>query len=227
MSTPRFRPNPFTDIVPRRSATSSKSGLDIYRRLTAMEQAVAANTSVDTDALNMMRLMGASVRAWAYDPSVIADDALFRAELSNQVAYALAMYLPSPATITGLMTHVQVAGVMTQTTGQVAVYDAAGTRLAISTHDANLWKTTGLVEKAFPSTIDLDRGLYYGVFLSVRSSTTTAPQLSARGKFAELNNVKTVTAFRRAIFANATSLPSLIDFSPWSSSAAMRWCGLY
>ena len=64
---------------------------------------------------------------------------------------------PQRATITGMGVYVETAGVGTWTICKVGLYSAAGTRLAVSTNDTSLYKSTGVTEKAFSSTYDAER----------------------------------------------------------------------
>jgi hypothetical protein len=228
MSTPRFPPNPFTDLVPRRGATSSLAGLDTYRRLAALEQSVAANTSVDTDSLNLVRAMGSSVRAWAFDPGYCTTASTNTAIVATGILYAVAVYLPSPATVTGVLTHTATAGVGTWTIGKAAIFDSSGTRLAVSNNSTTIWKSTGLNQIAMSSTIDLDRGVYYCAFLNVRSATTTAPELSSRNGYAALQNLLTdADVPRAAAITGQSDMPTSITLSALTPSTATRWTGLY
>lgn len=229
MSTPRFPANPFTDIVPRRGATSSKAGLDTYRRLSAVEQAVGANTSVDTDALNLMRALGSSIIGWTFDPGVCTNATDNTAALGSGTLFLYAVYLPSPATITGVSTYVQTAGVGTWGINKVALYGADGTRLAQSASDTSAWKALGLYDRAFSATYDADRGLYYIALLHIRTATTTIPRLASRNSFATtLANVRTASSFPRAAFFSAqTDMPASLTLSSATLSNVQLWMGLY
>lgn len=229
MSTPHFPENPFTDVVPRRGATSSKAGFDTYRRLAAVEQAMGANTSVDTDALNLMRALGSSIIAWTFDPAICTDTISHIKSLVDGSLYVFAVYLPSPATVTGVSTYVYTAGVGTWGTSKVALYGADGARLAQSNSDTSAWKATGLYDRAFSATYDADRGLYYVAFLNVRTATTTAPQLACRNSFSTaLSNVRTAASFPRScLFPAQTDMPASLTFSSANLSTSPIWAGLY
>lgn len=230
MSAPQYPPNPFTDVVPRRGATSSKSGVDVYRRLAALEQAYAANTGVDMDSLNLYRALGSDIKAWSFDPGFCeTTTATHTAALTSGTIYAVAVYLPAPATITGLCTHTAIAGVGTWTRGRVAVYNVSGSsRLAWNTNSLTVWKTLGMNQIPFDAPVNLDRGIYYCALINVRSATTTAPSLSSRNGYAELQNVLTTTAAPRAIaLAGQADLVSSYDWTTFGTSAGARWMGLY
>lgn len=229
MTTPRFRPNPFTDQVPRRGSTSSKSGLDTYRRLAAVEQAVSANTGVDMDSLNLYRALGADVLAWSYDPGFCeTTTATHTGQLASGTLYVVAVYLPSPATVTGVLTHTAIAGVGTWTIGKAAIYNTAGTRLAVSANSTTIWKTANLNQIAMSSTVDLDRGIYYCAVLNVRSTTTTAPSLTSRNGYSDLQNVLTASSYPRAAFITGqTDMPASLTLSSFSLSTGSRFMGLY
>jgi hypothetical protein len=229
MSNPRFPANPFTDMVPRRGATSSKSGLDTYRRLASVEQAVSSNTSVDTDSLNLMRAMGSTVLGWSYDPGFCeTTTATHTGQLASGTLYVVAVYLPTPATVTGVLTHTAIAGVGTWTIGKAAIYDTAGTRLAVSANSTTIWKSLNLNQIPMSATVDLDRGVYYCAVLNVRSTTTTAPSLTSRNGYSDLQNVLTAANYPRAAFITGqTDMPASITLSSFSLSTGSRWMGLY
>lgn len=229
MSTPRFPANPFTDIVPRRGATSSKSAWDTYRRLAGIEQAVSANTSVDMDSLNLYRALGSTLKAWSYDPGYCETTAATHSgQLASGTIYTVAVYLPAPATITGVCTHTAIAGVGTWTIGKAAIFDTAGTRLAVSANDASAWKALNLNQIPMSATVDLDRGVYYCAVLNVRSATTTAPSLTSRNGYSDLQNVLTSSSFPRAAFKTGeTDIQSSYTWSTFSLSTGSRWMGLY
>lgn len=229
MSTPRFPTNPFTDVVPRRGATSSKSGLDTYRRLAGIEQAVSANTSVDMDSLNLMRAMGSTIKAWSFDPGFCeTTTATHTGQLASGTIYMVAVYLPAPATVTGVCTHTAIAGVGTWTIGKAAIFNTAGTRLAVSNNDTAAWKSLNLNQIPMSATVDLDRGVYYCAVLNVRSATTTAPSLTSRNGYSDLQNVLTAASFPRAAFKTGeTDIQASYTLSGFSLSAGARWMGLY
>lgn len=232
MSTPRFRPNPFTDMVPRRGATSSKAGLDTYRRLAAVEQTIGANMSVDTDSLNLYRAMGSGVLAWTYDPGYCINATVSASshtmEMLSGYMYLGAVYLPSPATVTGVATYCTTAGVGTWTRGKIAILSATGTRLAFCNTDASLWKSTGLIQKPLFSPIDLDRGLYYAACLNVRSATTTIPKLAARAGYSDLQNLLTQTGlFRSGVITGQSDIADPYDLTTASLSQTAFWAAFY
>lgn len=229
MSTPRFRPNPFTDQVPRRGSTSSKAGLDTYRRLAAIEQAVSANTGVDMDSLNLYRSLGSDLLAYSYDPGFCETTlATHSGALASGSIYATAVYLPARATVTGAITHVATAGVGTWTRGRIGIYDVAGNVLERNNNDLSLWKSTGLIQEPFNAPVDLERGVYYVLYINVRSATTTTPALTSRNGYSELQNVLTQTAFPRAmVLTGQSDLGTSYAFSSFSLSTGSRWVGLY
>lgn len=229
MSTPQFPPNPFTDIVPRRGSTSSKAGLDTYRRLASAEQAIQTNSNVDTDSLNMYRAMGSSVLAYAYDPGDITSDTTYHASgMTSGTIYMSAVYLPTPATITGVLSYTIVAGVGTWTIGKAAVFDSSGTRLAISANLTSLWKTTGLNQIPVTGTTALDRGLYYVGILNVRSATTTAQTIATRSSYVDLQNLLTNANYPRAVaFGSQTDIAGSYTLSTGIVANNHRWLGLY
>lgn len=228
MSTPRFPANPFTDIVPRRGATSSKAGPDTYRRLANVEQALGANASVDVDALNMMRAMNADLIGWAYDPMTIIDTADYRSTLASGSTYITAIYVPAPATVTGILNYTTVAGVGTWTIGKAGIYSIDGTLLRSSANSFSRWKATGITEIPLTSTVFLDRGIYYAAMLNVRSTTMTAPSIAGQAGFSTLMNVRTASGIPRfGVGTGKTDLTTGENFSTYSLSTNARWAAFY
>jgi hypothetical protein len=194
-----------------------------------MEQAAAANTSVDTDSLNMMRALGSTVLGWSYDPGFCeTTTATHSGAMASGSLYVVAVYLPAPATVTGVLTHTAIAGVGTWTIGKAAIYDTAGSRLAVSANSTTIWKTANLNQIPMTATIDLARGMYYCAVLNVRSATTKAPSLTSRNGYSDLQNVLTAANYpRAAVLTGQTDIPASITLSSFALSAGSRWAGLY
>ena len=229
MSRPFLPPNAFTDTVPRRGATSSHAGLDVYRRLEALERGFTAHIANDTDELNMYRALGSRLLTYPFDPGMCVNTTNHSIVLTNQQLFLVAVYLPSPATATGVCYYVETAGVGTWTTAKIGIYSAAGTRLAQSTNDTSLLKATGFIQKAFSATVSLERGIYYLAMLRNASVTTTTPKIVARDAFATtLQNVLCNASYPRATsFAAKTDLDASLTLSSGSLNTATRWLGLY
>ena len=155
MSKPFFRSSAFTDLVPRRGATSHKAGLDTYRRLDAVERGAIGAVANDTDELNMYRTLGSSLLTYTFDPAWCIDTTNHSLAFTDGLLFCVAMYLPTAATATGLCYYVQTAGVGTWTTAKVGLLNSAGTRVAVSSNDTSLFKATGFIQKAFSSTVEL------------------------------------------------------------------------
>lgn len=229
MGKPFFRDNAFTDQVPRRGAASSKAGLDNYRRLDAVERGFAGHISNDTDELNLYRALGSTLLTYTFDPGLMANTTDHSGVLSDGLLYLAAMYLPKRATATGLAYYVETAGVGTWTTAKVAILSKSGTRLAVSTNDTALCKATGLIQKGFSSTVDLEKGLYYAAIMIDWSAVTTSPKLGSRNTFASsLTNLLCASTNPRACtFSGQTDISSSYTLSSGTLSSAQRWFGLY
>ena len=103
--------------------------------------------------------------------------------LSNQVLYLYASYIPKNSTITGVKWYQGTAGVYTANNyNGIGLYSYSGgtlTLVASSTNDGNIWKTTanGWASKAFTSAYSASKGVYYIAFLYNYSAFTTHPSL--------------------------------------------------
>lgn len=231
MSRPRFRNRPLTDHVPRRGATTHRAGLDPARRLANAEAALQSSIGVDTDELNLYRALGAGVLTYNFDPSICANTTDHATQIGTGYVFMQAVYLPVPATITGVMYYVQTAGVGTwaATGNAVGVYSASGARLCYSANNLSLYKSLGLQTTAVTTgTFDLDRGLYYVALGHNRSATTTAPKLAGRISFASsLANLQTATAFPRSFYMTDTTLSASYTYSSGTLGQGNVWVGLY
>ena len=227
MSRPYFRTP--ADQVPRRGATSHRAGFDQARRVDNLERGFMGQIANDTDELNMYRALGSSILTYPYDPGGLVSTTDDSQSLTNQLTFLTAVYLPTPATATGVCYYVETAGVGTWTTAKVGIYDASGTRLAQSTNDTSLLKATGFIQKAFSATVDLDRGVHYLAILRDASATTTTPTIAGRTAFSSaLANLLTSSSYPRALsFSGQTDLASSYTLSSGTLGAGQRWLGLY
>ena len=182
----------------------------------------------DTDELNLYRALGSSLLTYPFDPGGLVSTTDHSLTLTNQTTYLVAVYLPTPATATGLCYYVETAGVGTWTTAKVGIYDASGTRLAQSTNDTSLLKATGFIQKAFSATVELDRGVHYLAVLRDASATTTTPKLAGRTAFAaDLTNLLTASSYPRSTsFTGQTDLSASLTLSS-GAPVGTRWLGLY
>lgn len=217
MSRPYHRPKPFTDLVARRGATSHKAGFDQARRIDNVERALSSHVGNDTAELNLYRALGSTVLTYTFDPCILVNTTDHTGGLTTGTTYASAVYLPQRATITGMGVYVETAGVGTWTICKVGLYSAAGTRLAVSTNDTSLYKSTGVTEKAFSSTYDAEKGIYYVAINNTRSATTTMPRLATRRTFSSgLVNLRTSSSYPRSVAMTDTDLSASYT---WSSGA--------
>lgn len=229
MSKPYFRGAENQNRIPRRGATSHKAGFDQHRRLDNVERGFTGHISNDTDELNIYRSLGSSILTYPYDPGGLWDTTNDVAAFANQVNYLVAVYLPHAVTATGVCYYVQTLGAGTWTTAKIGIYSSTGTLLASSTNDTALFKATGFIQKAFSSTVSLEKGVYYLSALINASVFTTAPLLAGRKAFANtLSNVLTGSSNPRATtFTGATDLASSLTLSSGTLPVSTRWLGLY
>lgn len=237
MSRPRFRHSSPADLIARRGATSHRAGLDSPRRLANVESALQSGIGVDTDELNIYRVLGSSLLTYNFDPGVIVNttdySTLFTsASGTSGTAYFMAVYLPVPATVTGVATIQTIQGSGTFTIGRVGVYSATGTRLCYSNNDTALWKSAAgtLVQTPLVNgTMTLDRGLYYIALLNCRSATTTAPQIGSRNTlYTASANVLTQAANPRFVaFTAQSDLAASYTWTGGTLGNITRWVGLY
>lgn len=230
MSRPRFRNRAFSDHVARRGATTHRAGLDPARRLANTEAALQSGIGLDTDELNLYRALGSSLLTYNFDPGMCANATDHQAPLTTGNVYLQAVYLPTPATVTGVAYYVNTAGVGTWNASgnKVGVYSAGGTRLAVSANDSTKFTSTGFKQFAFTGTVDLDRGVHYLAIVNSRSATTTSPQIACRTSFATtLGSVLTAASFPRGCAFVDTDLAVSYTLSAGNISSVQRWLALY
>jgi hypothetical protein len=229
MSKPYFRGAENQNRIPRRGATSHKAGFDQHRRLDNAERGFTGHISNDTDELNMYRALGATILTYPFDPGDLIDTTNHALGLTNQVNYLVAAYLPHAVTATGICYYVQTAGIGTWTTAKIGIYSSAGTLLASSSNDTALLKATGFIQKAFSSTVALEKGVYYLAVVLNASVLTTAPKLAGRNSFAtNLANVLCGSSTPRATsITGATDLATPLTLSSGTLNTGTRWLGLY
>lgn len=229
MSRPRFRHTAPTDMIARRGATTHRVGLDASRRLSNVEAALQSSIGVDTDELNLYRALGSTLLTYNFDPATCANATDNSAQLASGLSLLQAVYLPVPATVTGVATYAWANSSGTWTIGRSAIYSASGTRLAYTGNDTSAWKTAGLYQQPLTTgQTDFDRGLYYIGIINVRSATTVIPTVASRNyPTAVLGNVLTPSSLPRAVYFSDTDLSASYTLSSGTLSLAHRWVALY
>lgn len=152
--------------------------------------------------------------AWSYDPTL----AVNTHAMTNGTVYLVKVHIPAGAAVTQIYWHVGTAGT-TPTTGQnqVGLYSSAGSRLAVTTVDADI-SSTGLKATAISSQ-SLATGATYWVGIVVNA--TTPPALARTTNIAGVGGLLNVglaaANYRFAINGTGqTSLPASI--TPGSAS---------
>lgn len=191
--------------------------------------------SLDKDILGMQALGSAIIaEPIGFNLSSSGGNAF---NLNNQIAWFTAIYLPKPATLTGLCFSLSQAFVGTGNNNNVVgLYSySAGTltRVAISTANNNLFKATAktIVKTAFTGTYAAVAGVYYGAFLYCQSAQTTAPAAYGSGS----NNTDvfqsgmdfTNSAFLSGTLSGQTNLPTSQAASGISKSTQKPWMAVY
>lgn len=151
----------------------------------------------------------------------------------NQARY-VAVWLDSATTLTGVALYQSVAGVYTaDQTNQVGLYTYSGgtmTRVASSTNNGNLWKSSGLIKEPFSSTYAAAAGLYFVGMVYNQSAQTTAPVMFV---CPYPNNTTAMTldfsnsAKTHGTVSTQNSLPSTQASSGTTANNNKVWVALY
>lgn len=147
--------------------------------------------------------------AWVYDP-VAATGAT---QLTSGVLYLLKVRIPTPQTITNIITLITTAGA-TLTAGQnfAALFNSAGTQVGITADQAASWVSTGIKTMALVTPYVAPAGHYY---IAILTNGTTAPFLARSINTAIANANLPTGSFRFAtIGTGQTAVPA--SFTPAS-----------
>lgn len=171
------------------SATSGGEGLILP---TPVGQADKVPTSNGTDyvlqypqdrSMETIRrqLLGSPIIAASYDSHIGGSSTT----LNSQTAVYVSVYIPFPVLVTGALYSIaNVPSFTGSNTNGLALYShSAGTltKLRETANDENNWKTNGVKQIPFASTITLNRGIYFVGFVYSASAATIAPSLRTAG----------------------------------------------
>lgn len=156
--------------------------------------------------------------------------------LTDNVLYASACYLPKAGTLAGIRMWQRIQGnYVADQNNRVGLYSVSGgtaTLVASSSNNGTLWSTVanGIVAEAFSSPYAAAAGLYYAAILYNSSSQTTAPQLATFASLGTNQYNGDFTNSNRYTFriTGQNDLPSSITLSSVSMAALTPfWAGLY
>lgn len=160
--------------------------------------------------------------AWTFDPASNSGSSTITAG----TPFMSKIWVREPTTLSSIMISVTTAG-SALTVGQnfAGIYDATGTRIAVSADQTAAWGGTGLISMAMTAPVAVTPGAY---FLTLLANGTTSPNL-ARGAVAgsgpsTINFGLTATTGRYATGpAGQTSLPATITMASRTLSAISMW----
>jgi hypothetical protein len=161
--------------------------------------------------------------AWTFDPAANSGSTI----IATGTPFMSKVWVREPMTLSTLYASITTSGA-TLTAGQnfAGVYNAAGTRIALTADQTTPWgTTTGLQTMALTVPVAVTPGAYY---LTLLSNGTTAPNF-ARGAVAgsgasTINWRLTATDARYATGPAAqTSLPASITMASRTTSAVSMW----
>jgi hypothetical protein len=160
--------------------------------------------------------------AWTFDPAANSGSS----GLTSGVPFMSKVWVREPVTLSSVGISITTAG-SGLTAGQnfIGIYNASGTRLAVSADQTAAFATTGYVEAAMTAPVAVTPGAY---FLTLLANGTTPPSL-ARGAVAgsgasTINFKLTATTGRYATGPAAqTSLPVSITMASRTLSAISMW----
>lgn len=163
-----------------------------------------------------------ALTAWNFDSEIASSTFLH----VSGTLYLHKIYIPVAATITNILLGVTTAG-GTLTAGQnlVGLYDAAGTRVAVSVDQAAAWVSTGSKTCALTSTYAAAAGVFWVGVLSVGTTPITAAT-SPGFRAAYEAGVTGATLRHGANAAGQTSMPASVTLASNASTGDSMWVGL-
>lgn len=168
-----------------------------------------------------------SLLAWAYDPRGAANSTA----LTSGTVYLIKVQVTaSGQTSNGMVVHVPSAGV-TLTAGQnfVGLYDAAGTRVAVSADQTAAWGSNGFKTIAWTAPVAVTPGFYY---IAILTNGATGISIAREANLdATLVNINLTPATLRwsaggTGLTGLTSLPASITMADRAASMLTVWVGL-
>lgn len=160
--------------------------------------------------------------AWTFDPASNSGSST----IATGTPFMSKVWVREPTTLSTVGVSITTAGVAL-TAGQnfLGIYNAAGTRIAVSADQTAAWAGTGFIEAAMTAPVAVTPGAY---FLTILANGTTSPNF-ARGAVAgsgasTINFGLTATTGRYATGPAAqTSLPASITMASRTLSAISMW----
>lgn len=137
--------------------------------------------------------------------------------------------LPAPATLSTITVGVFVAGSgLTAAQNFAAIYNSAGTRVAVTADQSTAWATVGEKNMALTSSYNAPAGVYY---LAVVSNGTTPPTLfrtiSTPNAAAMINHGMTAATARYTTGPTGqTTMPASVTMGSRTLSGTAFWMGV-
>lgn len=163
--------------------------------------------------------------AMPYAPELGASSSI----LTSGTVVMTQVTLPAPATLSTLTIGVFVAGA-TLTAGQNfgGLYNAAGTRVAVTADQAAAWVTTGEKNMAFTAPYAAPAGVYYLALLCVGTTPITIFRTISTPLGANIINhgMSAATARYTTGPTAQTSLPASVTMASRTLSGTAHWMGV-
>ena len=166
--------------------------------------------------------------AWSYDPTIATQTFLTTAG----VLYLTRVVLTGQQTLTnGLIGLSTAGGTLTSAQNWVALYNSAGTRIAVSADQSTAFATAGLITAAWTSpVVGAAAGIYYiGVLCNGGTAVTLASGTTLKPGNVSLGNAGLTTATSRYLTSGSsqTTTPASVTLSSASGNvAASIWAAL-
>lgn len=167
-----------------------------------------------------------SLEAWTYDPLIAAQTST----LTSGTVYMAKLRVVSAFTTSSVYLQVSTAG-SSLTAGQnfIGLYDAAGTRVALTADQTTAWGSTGLKTAAWAASASLSAGFYYVALLTNGTTGITIARASAQGSEMLSPNL-TAATYRWSTggtgLTGLTALPATITMSNRGAGATSVWAAL-
>jgi hypothetical protein len=169
-----------------------------------------------------------ALAAWAFDPAGATQTFLTTAG----VLYLVRMVLTSQQTITnGLVSLTTAGATLTSAQNFLALYNASGTRIAVSADQTTAFATAGLITAAWTTPVtNAAPGIYYvGVLCNGGTAVTLASGTTLKPGNVSLGNAGLATATSRYLTSGTsqTATPASVTLSSASGNvAATIWAAI-
>lgn len=169
-----------------------------------------------------------SLLAWSFDPTIATQTFLTTAG----VLYLSRVVLTSQQTITnGLVGLTTAGGTLTSGQNFLALYNASGTRIAVSADQTTAFATAGLITAAWTTPVTAAApGVYYvGVLCNGSTALTLASGTTLKPANVSLGNAGLATATSRFLTSGTsqTAAPSSVTLGSASGNiAATIWAAI-